>query len=205
MNGKPHLVGIVGGSGSGKSWLADQLRERLGKEAGRISLDNFYRDRSHLPVDRRASINFDHPRAVDWPLVRHVLEDCLAGRTTYLPQYDFTAHARSEQWESFSPKSIVLMDGLWLLRRAAVRRLLALRIFLDCSEPARLERRVQRDVRERGRTETSVKEQFIKMVAPMHARFVEGQKMWANVVLTGPPTTEDADRLADRLKQIVEG
>lgn len=180
------LVAITGGSGSGKTWLADQLHLLLGKISARLSLDSFYLDRSHLPPARRARINFDHPRAIDWPSVERVLSDCKAGRAARLPRYDFTTHTRVSNGEPWHPKPLILMDGLWLLHRPSVRRLFDLSILMDCPERVRLRRRLKRDVAERGRTPASVRRQFRETVTPMHRCFVQPQKRWADFVLTSP-------------------
>lgn len=199
MKSAPDLIAITGGSGSGKTWLANQLRQRLGKETSRISLDDFYLDRSHLPFSRRSRVNFDHPRSIDWALVEQSLADCAAGRKFSLPNYDFNTHCRLPKTEVFHPKALVLVDGLWLLRRPALRQLFALKIFVNCPDPIRLERRLRRDAAERGRSATSIHDQFEKTVLPMHARFVEPQKRWADVVFNNDSST---DQLNDLLKQI---
>src|SRR5579862_7022667 len=120
---RPRLVAIVGGSGAGKSWLAQQLQRRLGKEATRLCLDDFYRDRAHLPVAQRGQINFDHPRAIDWPLFEAILRACRAGRLLAVPRYDFSRHVRRRSPGWWRPKPVVLVEGLWLLRRASLRRM----------------------------------------------------------------------------------
>src|ERR1700676_5199338 len=104
----PLLVAIVGGSGAGKSWLADRLQSILGTKSARMSLDDFYRDRPGLTPARRARINFDHPRAIDWPRVERALRDCLAWRTTQVPQYDFKTHARLPRSRILRPKPLIL-------------------------------------------------------------------------------------------------
>jgi uridine kinase len=115
MNGTGVYVAIVGGSGAGKSWLAERLQQCFGKHCARISLDNFYVDRGHLSARNRDRINYDHPRAIDWPRVLQFLRDAKEGRTTFVPRYDFSTHTRvsPELWE---PRSIVIFEGLWLLR-----------------------------------------------------------------------------------------
>src|SRR5215470_13200400 len=128
----PRLVAIVGGSGAGKTWLATQLQMAFGKECARLSLDNFYLDQSHLSPGRRTRLNFDHPRAIDWPLVECALRQCLDSAPVFVPRYDFGEHRRLTDAEWWQPKPLVLMEGLWLLHRPALRRLFVLRIFLDC-------------------------------------------------------------------------
>jgi uridine kinase len=198
----PRFVAIVGGSGSGKSWLAERLQVLLGKKAARLSLDDFYRDRSHLPMKRRCQINFDHPRSIDWSELERVLSGCNAGMPVAVPEYDFKLHIRSRMVAPWLPKPIVLVDGLWLLQRPAVRRLFWLSIFVDCPEPLRLRRRLKRDVAERGRSAELVEEQFRRTVAPMHERHVAPQARWADVIVRSPVKSIELQRLASRLDSL---
>jgi uridine kinase len=202
---KPLLVAIVGGSGAGKTWLADQLEAALGPVAGRLSLDDFYRDRSGLPAKRREKINFDHPRAIDWRSVEGVVRDCAEGRETWVPEYDFKTHSCRAQPRKLSPRPVILMDGLWLLRRPALRRLFNLRIFIRCPSRTRLGRRLARDLRSRGRTRKSIRQQFLTTVEPMHDCFVAPQERWADVVLDGHFGRREIDRLVNRLKACLAG
>ncbi|EEF62628.1 uridine kinase family protein [Pedosphaera parvula] len=195
----PLLVAIVGGSGAGKSWLADQLQKLLGDKAGRISQDDFYRDRSHLPPGRRALVNFDHPRAIDWAALEAALKDCLAGKPTWLPQYDFATHSRLPKCILFKPKPVIILDGLWLLRRPSLRRLFQVRIFIDCPTKLRLHRRLGRDLLIRGRDQSSVQNQFWKMVEPMNALYVAPQSKWAHILLDTPFSKSEVRRLAGEL------
>src|SRR6266404_2555013 len=169
---RPILVAIVGGSGSGKSHLAGKLQAGLGRHAARLSLDDFYRDRSRLSPALRARVNFDHPGAIEWRLVERALRRCLAGKPAQIPRYNFATHSRSARSETFKPRPVALVDGLWLLRRPALRSLFALRVFIDCPRRTRLSRRLTRDQRSRGRTATSIRQQFQATVEPMHARYV---------------------------------
>ena len=200
----PVLVAIVGGSGAGKSWLADKLQAALGGRAARFSLDDFYRDRSHLSLAQRARVNFDHPRAIDWLALDGVLRDLLAGHPTRLPCYDFKTHCRLHATKLLKPKPIVLMDGLWLLRRPSLRRLFSLRIFLDCPTRTRLRRRFARDLLARGRTRVSIRQQFWNMVEPMHQQFVASQARWADVILKPGSSTRDLESIAAELRKRVE-
>jgi len=194
------LIAIVGGSGAGKTWLADRLQQSWGGPAARLSLDDFYRDRSNLSPTRRAAVNYDHPRAIDWRLVEQVLRDCQAGRLTRLPRYNFASHARLQDQEQWMPMPVILMDGLWLLWRPAVRQLFDVRIFLSCATQLRLERRVARDSAERGRSPESVRDQFWKTVAPMHDRYVAPQARWADIVVTQPPSETEIQHLLGLLR-----
>lgn len=199
----PVLVGVAGGSGSGKTWLAEKLVAALGsKRAVRLSIDDFYRDQSHLALARRAKVNFDNPRAIDWETVEECLEALRQGRDTALPAYDFATHTRRLETRLMRQRPFILVDGLWLWRRPTLRRLFALKIFIRCPEQVRLERRLERDVRERGRTPGSVREQFRTTVAPMHDRFVAGQERWADVVLDSPATGADVQEIARQIESL---
>jgi uridine kinase len=195
----PILIAITGGSGSGKSWLADRLQQAFGKEAARLSLDDFYRDLSSLAPAERKKVNFDHPRSIDWLCVEHVLSDCRAGRLTRVPRYDFKTHTRVSPGEWFKPKLLNFMDGLWLLNGQAMRDAFDLKIFIDCSRALRLERRLTRDVAERGRSPLSVRRQFEDTVAPMHDRHVAPKAHWADIILKQPLQDKDIHQLADQI------
>ncbi len=182
---KPLVVAIVGGSGSGKSWLADKLARALAPRVARISQDDFYRDRSHLAPSRRAQLNYDHPRAIDWAQVEYTLLELLAGRRTLVPCYDFKNHRRLLRHRSLAPQAIILIEGLWLLRRRSLRPLFGLSVFLECPTRTRLHRRLRRDLRHRGRNPESIVKQFWTTVEPMHSRYVDTQARWADLVVPG--------------------
>ena len=196
------LVAIAGGSGSGKTWLARRLQRALGAKAVLVSLDNFYRDLSHLRPEHRRNTNFDHPAAIDWPGVKAFLATLQRGDPAILPRYDFTTHTRLPKPRRWQRRRIVLLEGLWPLRSAGLRRLLDFGIYVACPEALRLERRLQRDQQERGRSRASVLRQFRQQVAPMHRRFVEPQARHADVVLQEPPTTATVRALAARIRLI---
>lgn len=196
------LIAIVGGSGSGKTWLADHLATALGVDVARLSLDDFYRDRSHLSSARRAQINFDQPRAIDWLGVETAVRALLVGRAVRIPRYDFKTHSRLNGFKIVPPRPIVLMDGLWLLRPRSLRRLFQLSIFIDCPTRTRLQRRLARDVGLRGRTAISVKDQFWRTVEPMHRVYVVPQRTYADLVLRG---AVEAGQIADLARRIRAG
>ncbi|MDB6057171.1 MAG: uridine kinase [Verrucomicrobiales bacterium] len=195
----PQLVAVVGGSGAGKTYLANQLKKELGKDALVLSLDSFYRDLSNVPLERRAKRNFDDPRAIDWECLERTLKQLISRKPAKVPCYDFATHCRNAQPIVLQPKPIIIVDGLWLLRKASIRRLFDLKIFIECRTRLRFERRMRRDVVERGRTEDSVCEQFIETVAPMHKKFVQAQARWADVVLPGTFGESDVKALAKKI------
>lgn len=200
MNTTPvQLIAVVGGSGAGKGWLVDRLCRILGDKAGRLHLDDFYRDRSHLPMTRRAQVNFDQPTAIDWAQAERVLRDCRAGQPVRVPHYDFATHCRSGHVTLCLPRPIVFVDGLWLLRPPEIRALFDFTIYLDAPTVLRHSRRLARDVIERGYSAEAIERQLRTAVAPMHERYVEPQKRWADVVLAQPYRESQVAHLADRL------
>jgi len=194
-----YLVAVVGGSGAGKGWLVERLCRVVGEHACRLQLDDFYRDRSHLPPSRRARLNFDVPDAIDWDWAERVLLDCRAGESTTLPSYDFATHTRCSQCRHWLPRSLVFVDGLWLLRPPAIRRLFDLKIYLDTPTDLRCTRRLARDVVERGYSRDMVDRQLRTAVLPMHSRYVEPQKKYADIVLKQPFEEAQLAELADRM------
>jgi uridine kinase len=201
---RPFLVAIVGGSGAGKTWLAEKLRSGLSAKAMVLSLDNFYRDRSHLSPARRAKLNFDHPNAIDWPSFVRVLRACRDGRTIQIPVYDFATHCRRPGFQTLSPKPIIIVEGLWLLHRTRVRSLFDWRVFIEASAVLRLQRRLSRDLASRSRTRSSIREQFRKTVQPMHERFVVSQSCWADLVVKGTDGALNVESLLSRLRQAMK-
>lgn len=167
------LIAVVGGSGSGKTWLAEKIAGYLGDDAVLCSLDHFYRDLSHLSESERAKVNFDDPAAIDWDALRMVIESLERGEVAQVPVYDFAGHVRRTETAKLASRPFVVLEGLWLLHPLWLREKFALSVFVDCPEELRLSRRVKRDVATRGRTEDSVRKQFLEHVQPMHARFVE--------------------------------
>lgn len=183
---RPRLIALTGGSGSGKSWLAVRMQAQLGLEAALISLDDFYRDLGHLPAAVRDAVNFDDPEAIDWDAVRTVMDSLANGGPARIPVYDFTTHTRRADTREQSPVRFVLLEGLWLLHHPWLRDRFDVTVFVDCPDPERMRRRIERDVLARGRTEESVRRQFEEHVRPMHDRFVEPQRHTAGHLLFSP-------------------
>jgi uridine kinase len=179
---KKYTIAIVGGSGAGKTWLADRLETELGG-AGRLAQDDFYRDQSHLRPEKRARLNFDDPKMIDWERLEQALDDYQAGGPVLVPSYDFSTHSRRAQAREVPIRPCLLADGLWLLRRRSLRRRFDFCVYIDGPQDVRLARRLARDTMERGRTEQSVREQFAATVQPMHDKFVAPQAHHADVVL----------------------
>lgn len=206
MKTLPKIVAITGGSGCGKSWLAGRLLEHFGVRAARVSLDDFYRDRSHLAPARRLRVNYDHPNAIDWELFQTWLRNCRRGICGPAPRYDFKTHTRQRGARSVEcgiQPALVVIEGLWLLRKPAVRSLIDLSIFIECPEGVRLERRHARDVAERGRSPAEIRRQLRDFVFPMHDRYVAPQGRWADIVVKHPVTARDVLQLTTRIESLL--
>jgi uridine kinase len=189
------FIAVVGGSGSGKTWLAAELAGWFGDEAAHLCLDHFYRDLGHLPEPERERENFDDPAAIDWDALRVVLESLERGEVARVPVYDFTEHVRKEEMVELECCPFIVLEGLWLLHPEWLREKFDVSVFVDCPEEVRLLRRVERDVITRGRTEESVRRQFAEHVQPMHARFVEPQRELAMRCVSSPLLEEEQSEL----------
>jgi uridine kinase len=199
----PHLIAIAGGSASGKSWLTQRLLQDFAGTACQLSLDSFYRDLSHLALEERSRINFDHPDAIDWPLLYRCLSSIQQGETAHLPVYNFATHSRSPKTKKCQPRHLMVIEGLWLLDRPELRDLFSLSVYVDCPKEVRLARRLQRDQRERGRSLRSIHEQFETQVAPMHERFVAPQRDAADLVLNSPVSTLDISLISTQCLKLL--
>jgi uridine kinase len=182
----PFIIGVCGGSGSGKTTFCDQLLSILGPDrAAHLSQDDYYRDLSHLSEVDRANANFDHPDSIEFPLLSQHLDLLSQGHPIAVPKYDFASHTRTTRQQIVSPKPVVLVEGILLFSDESTAQRLDLRIFIDAREHIRFDRRLHRDVRERGRTVESVKSQFSATVLPMHNAFVEPRRLLADRVISG--------------------
>lgn len=177
------LIGIGGGSCSGKTTLAKELAHRLGSNI--LPVDSYYRDLSHLSAAERAQWNFDHPDALEWPLLVDHLSLLAAGHSVPCPRYDFATHTRRTECRPIEPTPVVIVEGILALHAEIPTSAYRLQIFVDAAEELRLRRRILRDVAERGRTRESIQQQFDTTVQPMHLRFVEPTLQRADIVVDG--------------------
>ncbi len=187
--GTPYLIGIAGASCSGKTVLARRLAEALPGSAA-FALDNYYRDLSALTPEARARWNFDVPEALDKDLLVAQLETLVRGEPIDVPEYDFTTHTRTARTTRMRPARVVLVEGIFALYWEEVRRLLDLKIFVDIDDAVCLQRRTERDIRERGRTEASVLAQYTETVRPMYAQYCAPTARFADLVLNGESPLE---------------
>ncbi|HVX88720.1 MAG TPA: uridine kinase, partial [Gemmatimonadales bacterium] len=183
MSAKPLFIGLVGGSGSGKTTVARAILDSLGEvEAAFIDQDAYYKDLAHLSLAERTQVNFDHPDALDNDLLVAHLSSLANGVAIEKPTYDFAAHTRAERTVRVEPSDVILVDGILLFVDPRVRRLLDIKVYVDVPDDVRFIRRLQRDTRERGRSVDSVIAQYLGTVRPMHLEFVEPSKRHADVI-----------------------
>jgi uridine kinase len=178
------VIGIAGGSGSGKTTVQRRILERFGP--GRIALldhDAYYRDLAHLPLEVRARYNFDHPDALETDLMVAHLDRLLAGEAVRKPVYDFTHHRRLAETVEVLPRPVVIVEGILVLGEPALRERMDIRLYVDAPDDVRLMRRIARDLEERGRTLDAVLAQYRATVRPMHLEFVEPSKRHADVII----------------------
>lgn len=188
---QPYIVGVCGGSGSGKTTFCKQLVKYLGAEhVLYISQDSYYKDLSHLPFEQREKVNFDHPDIIEFPLLVSHLDELSLGKNITLPLYDFSKHSRLIGSQFAVPKPIVILEGVLLFSDTDTEKRMNHKVFIDASEKVRFERRLKRDVRERGRTPESVHSQFKSTVSPMHNIFVEPGKTKADQIISGEQSFE---------------
>ncbi len=178
------MIGLAGGSGSGKTMVTRRLIEQLGSERVIVvEQDSYYKDLSHLPFAARAAQNFDHPEAMDSELlIRHV-QELLQGRTVEIPIYDFTAHLRGRETRSTGPHDVIVLEGILILDNPRLRELMDIKVYVDTDADVRFIRRLKRDTQERGRAVASVIEQYERTVRPMHLQFVEPSKRYADIII----------------------
>jgi uridine kinase len=201
------VIGVAGGTGSGKTTVADEIVRRVG--SGRIvsvHQDRYYRDLSHLDLDQRNRHNFDHPDAIDEELLVEHLSLLIKGKPAPLPVYDFARHVRTTEFELAEPRSVVLLEGILILAVAAIRKLVGVKLFVDTDPDIRFIRRLNRDLAERGRTVQSVIDQWCETVRPMHLEFVEPSKRYADLIIPeGGFNTVALDVVISRIETTLGG
>jgi len=184
MGRRPVTIGIAGGTGSGKTTVVSEIYRNLaGEGIALLEQDAYYRDQRHIPLEERKLVNYDHPLAFDHDLLISHLEELLAGRPIQKPVYSFETYTRTEQTVTVEPKGIIILEGILLLEDQRLRNMLDIKIFVDTDPDVRFIRRLQRDLKERGRTLESVIEQYLNVVRPMHLMFVEPSKRYADIII----------------------
>ncbi|WP_025745951.1 uridine kinase [Kallotenue papyrolyticum] len=181
---KPIIIGVAGGTGSGKTTVSRAILQRVGpSRIAYLQHDSYYRDLSHLTLEERAQVNFDHPDALDNALLIEHLDALAAGRAVAVPIYDFTRHNRKGETRTVHPQPVVLLEGILIFVDRALRERMDIKIYVDTDADLRFIRRIQRDIKERGRSLESVIDQYLRTVRPMHLEFVEPSKRYADIII----------------------
>lgn len=199
---RPLVIGVAGGTGSGKSTIAAKIVEGL--PSGTVSVidhDSYYRDRSELPLAAREQQNYDHPESLETGLLVQHLRTLRAGQAIDMPVYDFKTHARLPMRRRVEPAPFIVVEGILLFVEPDLRELLDIKLFVDTDADIRVLRRVRRDIEHRGRSFQSIREQYYKSVRPMHLQFVEPSKRWADLIIPeGGENTVALDMVIGRLQ-----
>jgi len=181
---QPFVIGVAGGSGSGKSTVSQQVLASFGAETVSVVMqDDYYRDQSHLTPEQRRKQNYDHPQAFDWPLLAQHVQSLRNGEAIEMPEYDFKISNRTGKTIPVKPAPVIVIEGLFVLYDADLRDMMSLKIFVDTAADVRFIRRMQRDITERGRSVESIIGQYMDTVRPMHKQFIEPTKRNADVIL----------------------
>ena len=181
---EPLVIGIAGGSGSGKTTVAGEILNQVGPERiAYLPHDAYYKDLSGLPPPQRAEVNFDHPHSLDNDLLIAHVRLLKSGKPAKLPVYDFSTHSRTNRTILIAPRRVIVVEGILIFAEPELRKLFDLKIFVDTDPDIRFIRRLQRDISERGRNTESVVQQYLKTVRPMHLEFVEPSKRYADVII----------------------
>lgn len=202
---RPLVLGIAGGSGSGKTSIAAALQDDLGDAAAMLQHDFYYHDLTHRPVAERAHHNYDHPSALETALLVAHLDQLRSGQPIRRPTYDFATQARTPDAIAVQPRPLIIVEGIMVLHDASLRARMDLRIFVDTPEAARLSRRVARDQRERGASAARTQRQFADTVKPMHDRYVEPSKGFADLIIPGGYSPAVVGLLLAALRSLVAG
>jgi len=180
----PLVIGVAGGSGSGKTTVVRRIVESLGDaDVTVLEHDRYYRDRNDLRLEERAALNYDHPDSLETDLLVAHVNTLRQGQPVQVPVYDFARHARQPLTEPFEPRRAIIIEGILIYTDAALRRLMDVKVFVDTDDDIRFIRRLQRDLSERGRTLQSVIDQYLGTVKPMHLEFVEPSKRYADIIV----------------------
>ena len=202
---KPVIIGVTGGSGSGKTTVSRAIFEQLhGHSLLMLQEDSYYNDQSDMPFEERIKTNYDHPNAFDTELLVKQLKDLLDWKTIEKPIYDYTEHTRSSEVEKVEPKEVIILEGILVLNDPALRDLMDVKIFVDTDDDIRIIRRIQRDIEERGRSLQSVIDQYKSTVKPMYHQFIEPTKRYADIIVPeGGENQVAIDLLVTKVRDIL--
>ncbi|WP_312105494.1 uridine kinase [Pygmaiobacter massiliensis] len=200
------VIGIAGGTGSGKTTLTNRLKEHFGDDVSVIYHDNYYKRHDEMPYEERCLLNYDHPDAFDTNLMIEHLLALKAGKAIHCPVYDYTIHNRSAETIEVRPAKVIIVEGILIFQNCELRSLMDIKIFVDTDADVRILRRIMRDVKKRGRSLDSVVEQYLTTVKPMHEQFVEPSKRAADIiVLEGGRNLVALDMIIQRVTSHIDG
>jgi uridine kinase len=201
----PLVIGLAGGTGSGKTTVANVILERVGADhIAYLPHDAYYKNLNELPDNLREQVNFDHPHSVDTPLLIHHIQELNQWRSIELPVYDFKTNTRTTQTILIHPQAVILVEGILIFAEPELRELFDVKIFVDTAPDIRFIRRLSRDITERGRTTESVIHQYLSTVRPMHLEFVEPSKRYADVIIPeGGQNTVAIDMVVARVQTLL--
>lgn len=201
---KPFAIGVAGGSGSGKSTVTREVLASIGPEMAAVVMqDDYYSDQSHLSPQDRRKTNYDHPQAFDWPLMVQQVQALCRGEAIEMPVYDFAADNRSNRTITVKPAPVIVVEGLFALFDADLRKMMSLKIFVDTAADVRFIRRLQRDISERGRSTESVIQQYLDTVRPMHKQFIEPTKRYADVIFPHGANAPAVDIITTKVASLI--
>ena len=184
MHNQAYLIGIAGGTGSGKTSISKEISADFDhSKVAIIQQDSYYRDLSNCTMEERSVINFDHPDAVDFDLMKYQLTNLLNGHPVHIPEYDYSTHTRTKETRILEKHNIIILEGILALFDPDVRNLMAIKIYVETADDIRIIRRIKRDINKRKRTLSSVIEQYYTTVRPMHVQFVEATKEFADIII----------------------
>ena len=199
------VIGIAGGTGSGKTTLTLRLKERFGEDVSILYHDNYYRQHDEMPYEERCKLNYDHPDAFDTERLVEDLRALQRGETVHSPTYDYTVHNRAAETVEVRPAKVVLVEGILIFVDPVLRSLMDIKIFVDTDADVRILRRIVRDVKKRGRSLDSVVQQYLTTVKPMHEQFVEHSKRYADLIVPeGGKNAVALEMIIQRVKSHIE-
>ena len=206
MSKRPILIGITGGTGSGKSTVSKEICRKFDKDLMvMIEQDSYYKDQSHLSIEERVKTNYDHPNAFDTELLVKHLKELSHWNKIEKPIYDFEIHNRKKETEIVEPTEIIIVEGILVLEEKEIRDLLDIKIYVDTDTDVRIIRRLVRDIKERGRSLDSVINQYLNVVRPMHMQFIEPSKRYADIIIPeGGHNKVAIDIIVGNIKQMIQ-
>ena len=200
---KPYIIGVAGGSGSGKSTFSHRIRDAFPTQVSLISCDNYYLPHDELPIEQRAHLNYDAPEALEFDLMVNHLEQLKSGQAALCPVYDFTKHTRSDKVTKIEPRPIILIDGILIFHDKALRECMDLKIYVETDADERILRRARRDMVERGRDLDSVIDQYLSTVKPMHNTYVKPTKIFADIILNGGKNDQAFNLVKNQIEKLL--